>query len=199
MTALLHELIEHSAARTPAAPAITFRQATLSYAELQALLERVAAGVLQAGVERQGRVAIYLPKRPETVAGFFGATRAGWVFVPVNPLLKPPQVGHILRDCAVRLLITTAQRAAELQAELAQCSELRTLVILDGELPEADTLPGKAMLKWDAFIAAPPTPPHRIIDADIAAILYTSGSTGKPKGVVLSHKNMMTGAKSVAQ
>ena len=41
--------------------------------------------------------------------------------------------------------------------------------------------------------------PHRVIDADMAAILYTSGSTGKPKGVVLSHKNMVTGAKSVAQ
>jgi acyl-CoA ligase (AMP-forming) (exosortase A-associated) len=99
----------------------------------------------------------------------------------------------------VRLLVTTAQRAAELQAELALCAELHSLVILDGPLPNLATLPGKTLLEWDDFVAASPAKPHRIIDADIASILYTSGSTGKPKGVVLSHKNMMTGAKSVAQ
>ena len=61
-----------------------------------------------------------LPKQFETVITMFGAARAGCVFVPVNPLLKPPQVGHILRDCDVRVLVTTAQRAQELQAELGQ-------------------------------------------------------------------------------
>ncbi|HWJ06238.1 MAG TPA: acyl-CoA ligase (AMP-forming), exosortase A system-associated, partial [Steroidobacteraceae bacterium] len=52
---------------------------------------------------------------------------------------------------------------------------------------------------WDEFLAGAAGLPFRVIDTDMAAILYTSGSTGKPKGVVLSHRNMVTGAKSVAQ
>jgi acyl-CoA ligase (AMP-forming) (exosortase A-associated) len=122
---------------------------------------------------------------------------AGGVFVPVNPLLKPPQVGHILRDCAVRVLVTSAQRATELTDELAQSPELRLLVIVDGPLAEPSA--SQTAIGWDDFLTAGAGTPHRVIDTDIAAILYTSGSTGKPKGVVLSHKNMVTGAKSVAQ
>ena len=55
------------------------------------------------------------------------------------------------------------------------------------------------MHRWTDALAAPARAGHRVIDVDMAAILYTSGSTGKPKGVVLSHRNMVAGAKSVAQ
>jgi acyl-CoA ligase (AMP-forming) (exosortase A-associated) len=197
MTALLHELLTASAERAPDAAALKFKRAESSYAQVAGLVERFAEGLLAAGLSKQERVAVYLPKRPETVATIFGATMAGGVFVPVNPLLKPPQVGHILRDCAVRVLVTSAQRATELTDELAQSPELRLLVIVDGPLAEPSA--SQTAIGWDDFLTAGAGTPHRVIDTDIAAILYTSGSTGKPKGVVLSHKNMVTGAKSVAQ
>jgi len=199
MTTLLHELIRHSADRRPDAEALRFKHGSRSYGDLASDVAAAANGLMRAGLARQDRVAIYLPKRFETVASFFGATAAGCVFVPVNPLLKPPQVGHILRDCAARLLITTAQRAAELADELAASHDLQTIVLLDTAGEELQRFAGKTVLAWDAFVAAAAARPHRLIDTDIAAILYTSGSTGKPKGVVLSHKNMMTGARSVAQ
>jgi acyl-CoA ligase (AMP-forming) (exosortase A-associated) len=64
---------------------------------------------------------------------------------------------------------------------------------------EPPTLPsGVSLIGWKDLLDAPPRPGHRVIDTDIAAILYTSGSTGRPKGVVLSHRNMVAGAKSVA-
>jgi acyl-CoA ligase (AMP-forming) (exosortase A-associated) len=198
MTTLLHELVHQSAEFSPEAEALRFKQTRLTYADLAGQMTAVANGLLQHGLSRQDRVGIYLPKRFETVASFFGATAAGCVFVPVNPLLKPPQVGHILRDCAVRVLVTTAQRLTELADELAQSPELRLLVIVDGQLSESPA--GKAVVRWDEFLSAGTSgQPHRVIDTDMAAILYTSGSTGRPKGVVLSHKNMVTGAKSVAQ
>ena len=201
MTDLLHELLRHSTERQPEADALQFRQTTLSYGELTARVDTVAAGLLRLGLQRRDRVAICLPKRPETVASFFGATAAGCVFVPVNPLLKPPQVGHILRDCAVRLLITTAQRIAELTEQLSASHDLQTVVVLDGPVQEQATLPGKTLLTWEDFLSGTGghARGHRTIDTDMAAILYTSGSTGRPKGVVLSHRNMVTGAKSVAQ
>jgi acyl-CoA ligase (AMP-forming) (exosortase A-associated) len=201
MTALLHDLVHSSAAERPEACALRFKSSALSYAGLAGRMANVAGGLLRLALARQDRVAIYLPKRLETVASFFGTTAAGCVFVPVNPLLKPPQVGHILRDCAVRLLITTTQRAVELTQELNSSADLRVIVVLDGQVPDPDTLPGRTLLTWDEFVsgAIGSVRAHRIIDADIAAILYTSGSTGRPKGVVLSHRNMVTGAKSVAQ
>ncbi len=197
MTVLIHELLIASAEHRPTAPALRHRGVESSYQEISALVSRFSLALISNGLARQDRIAVYLPKRVETVAAIFGAARAGGVFVPVNPLLKPPQVGHILRDCAVRVLVTTAQRVGELAEELAACPELRTLVILDGAL----SLPllGISIVPWDDFLAAGSGQPHRVIDTDMAAILYTSGSTGKPKGVVLSHRNMVTGAKSVAQ
>ena len=197
MTALLHDLLMASADVRPDSAAIRHRSEELSYSDLAALTRRFAEALVAHGLLRQERVAVYLPKRKETVATIFGATLAGGVFVPVNPLLKPPQVGHILRDCAVRVLVTTAQRLDELSDELAHCTELRFLVVLDGEAQAP--LASQSVTPWQAFLDAGSGPLHRVIDTDMAAILYTSGSTGKPKGVVLSHRNMVTGAKSVAQ
>lgn len=197
MTSLLHELLLASADRQPESPALKYRSVETSYQHLAALAAGFARSLNGDGLGRRERVAVYLPKRVETVATIFGATLAGGVFVPVNPLLKPPQVGHILRDCAVRVLVTSAQRINELEHELAQCPELRLLVLLEGGLPSS--LAGRRAVTWDEFLASPPGRLHRVVDTDMAAILYTSGSTGKPKGVVLSHRNMVTGARSVAQ
>src|SRR6185436_16933217 len=60
------------------------------------------------------------------------------------------------------------------------------------------TPPSTELLDWSELRDTTRRPGHRIVDIDMAAILYTSGSTGKPKGVVLSHRNMVAGAKSVA-
>jgi acyl-CoA ligase (AMP-forming) (exosortase A-associated) len=198
MTALIHELLLASAERTPDARALTFKSSDTTYDALARVVGQFAGGLVAAGAERQDRVAVYLPKRPETVATIFGTSRAGCVFVPVNPLLKAPQVGHILRDCGARVLVTSALRLPEIAAELIKCPALQTIVLVDG-VP-AEPPQGKAVVAWDEFLAGGPAlSMHRVIDADMAAILYTSGSTGRPKGVVLSHMNMMTGAKSVAQ
>jgi acyl-CoA ligase (AMP-forming) (exosortase A-associated) len=196
-SSLLHELIAHSAQRTPEAPALTYGKETLGYGQLQAAVAGCAAGLLGLGLGRGERVGIYLEKRFETVVAAFGAAAAGGAFVPLNPLLKAEQVGYILRDCNVRVLVTSRERLALLAETLAACHDLRQVVIVNAD----QTLPQDGPVahhRWDDLLAAPPAPGHRVIDADLAAILYTSGSTGKPKGVVLSHRNMVAGAKSVA-
>ncbi|MDI3514092.1 MAG: hypothetical protein PWP40_1321 [Rhodocyclaceae bacterium] len=197
-TTLLHHLIAASARRTPDAPALSFSGATQRYAELDAAVGRFASGLLGLGLERSERVGIYLDKRPETVTAFFGTSAAGGVFVPVNPILKPEQVGYILQDCNVRVLVTSPERFATLRDTLAGCHDLRH-VVLTGKVDVLPELPGASVLRWDELCAAPAAAGHRVIDTDIAAILYTSGSTGRPKGVVLSHRNMVAGGKSVAQ
>jgi acyl-CoA ligase (AMP-forming) (exosortase A-associated) len=169
----------------------------MRYGELQDAVDRFAAGLIGLGLQRGERVAIYLEKRFETVIASFGAPAAGGVFVPLNPLLKPEQVAYILRDCNVRVLVTSPERLALLEGVLGACHDLRQVVVLDAE----QALPGTgvpARCGWRELMASPVRPSHRVIDTDMVAILYTSGSTGKPKGVVLSHRNMVAGAKSVA-
>ena len=196
----LPELIALSAERAPGDCALTYGASSLSYAELHAGVSQFSSGLMALGLGRGERVAIYLEKRFETVLASFGAPAAGAVFVPVNPLLKPEQVGFILRDCNVRVLVTSPDRLALLHGVLGACTDLRHVVVTDptGE-PHASSVAGSlAVSRWSDLLKSPPSSGHRVIDVDMAAILYTSGSTGKPKGVVLSHRNMVAGAKSVA-
>lgn len=199
MARLLHELILEQAARRAAAPAIAHRQTILDYAALAEQLQAVAGGFAALGLQRTERIAVYLPKRPETVIALFGAACAGGVFVPINPLLKPEQVAYILRDCNVRVLVTARDRAAALSIHLASCPDLHSLVLVDELSPPSYPHLVKTF-SWATLTTLNARQPAvRLIDIDMAAILYTSGSTGKPKGVVLSHHNMTAGAYSVAE
>ena len=191
---LLPELISRSAQRFPEHIALTYGKDSLSYAQLQTAVSAFASGIVGLGLQRGERVAIYLEKRFETVIASFGAPAAGAVFVPLNPLLKAEQVAYILRDCNVRLLVTSPERHALLREALADCPDLRQTILVNTPAGQAPA----TCCAWDDLMQMPARPGHRVIDTDMTAILYTSGSTGKPKGVVLSHRNMVAGAKSVA-
>ena len=199
MPDLVHQMIEASAARTPQAPALAYQDDALSYAQLAQHVAHAAAGFGALGLQRSERVAVYLEKRLETAVALFGAAAAGGVFVPVNPLLKPDQVAYILRDCNVRILVTSPERLELLAAALSDCPDLKAVVLV-GPSRRGGPLHGLTTLGWHEALAAPgKAAAQRVIDTDMAAILYTSGSTGKPKGVVLSHRNLVAGATSVAQ
>lgn len=195
---LVHLLISRMADRNAGRIAIRYRDKALNYGELSQSVTATARALRALELERQDRVAVFLEKRFETISALFGAAAAGGVFVPVNPLLKPEQIGHILRDCNVRILITSTPRFEPLRDVLAQCPDLRHVVLVDpAPTPAFAHAP---LIGWDDFLAGVgSTPTHPVIDQDMAAILYTSGSTGKPKGVVLSHRNLVAGAASVCQ
>jgi acyl-CoA ligase (AMP-forming) (exosortase A-associated) len=194
-TYLLHDLIAKSAASAPDSIALTDGARTLSYRELYGQVMGFAAGLASLKLPRAARVAIYLEKRFETVVASFGTPAAGCVFVPMNPLLKAEQVSYIARDCDVQVLVTSLERLAPLMPLLRDWPALQTVVVM-GSVPDVST--GMDTRAWQHFLCAPSPIAHRVIDTDMAAILYTSGSTGRPKGVVLSHRNMVAGAKSVA-
>lgn len=200
MTYLLQHLVFDAARRAPAHLALVHGARRLDYAALADGVARTAAALLRSGLGRRERVAVYLDKSVEQVFALFGAAAAGGVFVPVNPLLKPEQLAYILDDCQVSVLVTSADRLAGLLEMLPARPALR-LVLATGPAPAAaPPTPGLAIQGWDAFLmaaAAAPAPPP-CVDSDMAAILYTSGSTGKPKGVILSHRNLLAGAISVA-
>jgi acyl-CoA ligase (AMP-forming) (exosortase A-associated) len=160
------------------APALVIRDQVHTYEELNLRIGRLAAWLAGQGFRAGDRVATWLGKGEIACLMPLAAVRAGLVHVPVNPLLKAPQVSHIMADSGARLLITNAARAGE----FAFADEKNVFAILDDDkAPALEPLP---------VTTNPET---------LAAILYTSGSTGRPKGVMLSHANLALGAVSVAQ
>lgn len=192
-----HHLLTDAASLTPGAPAITYKAETVSYADAWRHTQSAAAQLLLLGLQRGDRVAIYLEKRIETVVAIFAASAAGGIFVPVNPVLKAPQVRHILADSGARVLVTSGDRLAQL-AEVLPGTEIEHVVVVGR--PASTAIDGARVHDWwgglDVAASIPPASPT--IDVDPAAILYTSGSTGMPKGVVLSHRNLIVGAESVS-
>lgn len=200
MAVLLHDLIFESASRDPSKTALKHKSATMTYAELAEQVDRLSRALVHIGVGKQDRVAIYLPKCMENVIAIFATAAAGAVFVPINPALKAHQVSHILLDCDAKVLITTQGKCQGLSTALGYCVDLQTVVQIDGVDDKAVGMYAQRLISWDDLIASPVTlEGHRVIDLDMVSLIYTSGSTGDPKGVILSHRNMVTGARSVAQ
>lgn len=196
MPTLLHHLIIRAAQHTPNHPAVIHKRTTWDYAQLATRVQQQAAALLAFQLQARQRVAVFLPKQLETVSSFLAISQAGGVFVPINPVLKAAQVAYILHDCSVSILITSKSRWQQLESALANSPDLHTVVLVDSDLVSTERV-----LNWQDFLTKDIGAVIRpnIIDTDMAAILYTSGSTGKPKGVMLSHRNLLAGAKSVSE
>ena len=200
MPHLLHQLVTHSACKSPESVALKLKGETLSYGDLSTSISHFANALIKHDVSRYDRVAIYLPKKFETVISIFGTSLAGCVFVPINPILKSEQVSYILKDCSVRVLVTSSDRLKLLEGVLAHCNDLHTVVCIDDKLLCDLKFDHLSIKSWSEYLESDLSYPyHHIVDTDMAGILYTSGSTGKPKGVVLSHRNMVSGANSVSE
>jgi len=195
MRTRVHDLLAETAGSVPDRPALTYKETTVAYGELWERALAAGAQLAGLGLERGDRVAIYLEKRVETVVALFAASVADAVFVPINHVLKPAQVGHILRDSGARVLVTSADRLGQL-ADSLDGTALEDVIVV-GE-PRTGPLDGLRVHQWAGEQPSGETPSASAIDVDPAAILYTSGSSGRPKGVVLSHRNLIVGAESVS-
>lgn len=166
----LHRLVIEAAARRPGAEAVSGPSGSVSYRELDAMADAIAARLSRQGVRRGDRVVLWAGKSPATVAAMQAVLRLGAAYVPVDGSSPVARVAAIARDCAARVVATDHSRIARLSDELG--AEV-------------------GYTQLDApYDPAPPVNTDTGPD-DLAYILYTSGSTGTPKGVCLTHRNAL--------
>jgi malonyl-CoA/methylmalonyl-CoA synthetase len=174
----LPDLFANSLARFPDQIALAFPAAgarqTWTYRELDAAIERTAAGLVARGLAPGDRVVFFLGNRPEFVIALFAVLRLGAVMVPVNLAYRRREIAHILGDARAKLLLSDEAQRANL-AELS-----------------GDDLAGAEPLLAEKLLAEPSAtsrPRALVRGDDLAFLLYTSGTTGRSKGAEITHAN----------
>ncbi len=219
-TATIAALLADTVSRWPDRPAVVFREQGVrwTWAQFQAEVDRLAAGLAALGLQRGDRVGIWAPNRAEWLTTQFATARLGLILVNINPAYRLAELEYALNAAGCRAIVT-AQRLRSsdyigmlqtLAPELAQCEPGR---LKAQRLPQLEFVirmgsghtPG--MLGYDEVLAAGALLDASGLDARSAAldcfdainIQFTSGTTGNPKGATLTHHNVVNNARFVAQ
>jgi len=183
------DALHRTAQRLPNKLAIACGEVRWSYADFNALVTRLAAGLAQLGVEEDDRVAVLARNSHGFAALRFALARRGAVLVPINFMLKAEEVAFILRHAGARTLATDSGLAELARAAAAMDTQVERFIWLPGEDPSE---PDPAMHRFDHLAAcAEPLPPVRLQSTDLAQIVYTSGTESSPKGAMLTHDAVM--------
>ena len=176
-------ILRETASAAPDRPAALYSGGKLSYGDLDMLSDRLAAGLEVAGVRPGERVGLQLPNIPQFLIGYFGILKCGAVAVPLNVMLKAPELAFQLGDCGARLLITWEGILGD-AAKGAEAAGVDPVYAV-GHPAEA----GDGIEAFDRLLAIPVHgyPLARRDLTDTAAVVYTAGTTGRPKGAMLSH------------
>ncbi|MFD7168355.1 class I adenylate-forming enzyme family protein [Streptomyces violascens] len=194
-------------ARAPERTALAYFDGRLSYAETDALSDSVAGHLAARGLVRGDRVALMLQNTPHFVIALLGAWKAGATVVPLNPMYKSGEVGHVLKDSDAAALICSDRAWEDYLRDTAAGSPVR-IVLTACELDlqtendqrvlgfervpapgDADDLVGVARQGLDAPSG------RELSGGDTALISYTSGTSGTPKGAMNTHRGITYNAE----
>lgn len=195
---LVNQFLENTVEKTPQKEALIFADKTLKYIEIENYANSLGNALLELGLQKLDRVAIYLDNSVESVISIFGILKAGGIFLIINPQVKPKKLEYILNDCQVKFLITDHKLAFNYRGN---CPHLKSLIAIN-TIPkiEDELVKTTIYLFWDLINEYPSKQPNNTcIDIDLCSLIYTSGSTGNPKGVMLNHLNILTAANSIIQ
>ena len=218
----VHELLRRAAKDFGNRPAITFYGKSLSYRDLDAAVDRFAAGLRAIGVRSGDRVSLVLPNTPHFVVAFFAVLRAGGIVVQTNPLYTPRELASLWTDAGVEIVIALDLFWHNVSIARANAPVKRIVVCDVGEflrLPLRQLYPIKKRrdLKkqghWPLVIPKEtgihrfadlartppgPAPEMRANPDDVAVLQYTGGTTGTSKGAMLTNRNLIANAMQVA-
>ncbi len=162
-----------------------------TYARFDADTDTLARGLIAAGIEAGDRVGIWSPNCPEWVLLQYATAKAGAVLVNINPAYRSHEVGYVLRQSGIRMLVS---------AESFKTSNYRDMIEeVSGDLDDLERVVYLGSAEWDGLLAAGPDGADGLLAEreaglafdDAINIQYTSGTTGFPKGATLSHHNIL--------
>ncbi|MCX7570500.1 amino acid adenylation domain-containing protein, partial [Tumebacillus sp. DT12] len=167
--AVLHELFEAQAARTPDAVAVSDDRASVTFRELNARSNQLARVLRERGVGADVAVGVLMERSVEMVVSLLGILKAGGAYVPLDPSYPVDRLTYVAEDTAFPVLLTQERLRGLLTGHTAE------LICLDSE--------------WERIAGAETSNlGHQTEPEHLAYLIYTSGSTGKPKGVMIPHR-----------
>ncbi|HLI69901.1 MAG TPA: AMP-binding protein [Ktedonobacteraceae bacterium] len=187
------EMLARTAERYPEQVALVFREAYLTYRELDALVNILGNALLNLGIRRGQRVCLFMTNCPEYVISWFAITRIGAVASPLNPSYKEREVAYQLVNSGAVALIVQSELLPLVEAVRTQTPELRLLLVVGTAEHNAEAQIYSVSRLLTSYPATPPAV-SELNWEDLVALPYSSGTTGLPKGVMLSHKNLVVNA-----
>lgn len=183
-----------SAERISDKVALVIEGDSYTYSQLLEAASNLATGLLDRGLQRGDRVAIYMDNTWPCIVSLYAITLAGGVFLIINPQTKADKLSFIITDCGARILLSDAHLSEQLNAVLPELGLLEH-VICSGNLEKQAindmNISGVVEIFAQVLSVSQTSSNNKnITPSDLAALIYTSGSTGNPKGVMHNHSSM---------
>jgi len=207
----LFHFLEEAARKYPDRACTIFKGAVISYREMNAMSDHMAAALVEMGVKKGDRVGLFMPNLPQFVIAYFGILKAGGVVVAVNPTYPVDEILTPVNDAGIEIMFTLTRFYGKLK-EVRAKSKLKKIVVSnikealppftrllftllkekkDGDhlesLDSADVWMQDLLTKH----AASPKPMIDLAPDDTALFQYSGGTTGVPKGAVAMHRNVV--------
>jgi len=182
----LGKILERNAQQYPDNTAISFHDRNISFSELDEMVNRLANGLLNLGLEKGDRVAILMPKNPEVIITFLAVAKAGGVIFPVNYKLKSDDLRKIFNYVSPSIVVADHVFSPLLDKMFKPSHPASKIIYLNSGTNGDEHFFYDILNKESAD-----SPDIQIDNTDIVYLNYTSGTTGVPKGVLTSHDNIV--------
>ncbi len=210
----ISEYLREWSQMTPERIALSFYGRDITYQELNERVDQFAWGLVNLGVQKGDRVALYMENCPQFVISYFAIHRAGGVVVPLNPMFKHAELEYEIIDAQIDTLISLDYLYPEV-IKIRDRIKLKNVILtsMTDYLPDQPILPLPYEIKqeklsypntmnfFDLLGQSPSKPICRVMDMekDLALLLYTGGTTGLPKGAMISHYALTISSVGAAQ
>lgn len=212
----LFQMLEEAARNYPETPCTIFKGAKISYREMNAIADQLAAGLASLGVKKGDRVGIFMPNTPQFVMAYFAVLKLGAIVVAVNPLYSAREIEHQVNDAGIELMLVMSN-FYNLIKQVQPKTRIKTLVVTNIK----ETLPPVLAFlftltkeKKDGFrvelssgdiwlqdllnkFRTEDRPRVEVTPDDVALFQYSGGTTGISKGAIATHRNLVANALQI--
>lgn len=201
----LFEILSQTAKLYPNRIAITYMKRDISYCELNSFSDHFGASLVDLGIKKGDRIAIFIPNSPQFIIAYFGILKAGGIVTAINPLHKEREVEHQLIDSEAKLIVSSNSLFSIIK-KIYQSTRLEKIILTClEEKPSSSGINynkkfGLKISNFKALLKSSITLPKIFInsDEDLAALQYTGGTTGTTKAAMLTHANLVANAMAFA-